>query len=152
MRRSRIGFNPEPLAAHRWAFALGRREHLSQNSVKLGMRKSLPFLLIGAVLMVGCTAERHSDRDIVRPAAIEKGSSEGLEFLADIPSLKDVSLKMSGADLLDILHRQKLDYTRGIAAGQTTYYVHPKDGVTVIFMFRDGHCSGIQRLGAAGGS
>jgi hypothetical protein len=109
------------------------------------MRKSLPLLLTGVVLMAGCTAERQTDRDVVQPAAVQNGSSEGLEFLADIPSLKDVSLRMSEADFLDILHRQKLDFTRGITAGQTTYDFHPKGGVTVIFMFRDGLCSGIQR-------
>ncbi len=101
--------------------------------------------------MVGCTAERQSDREGVQPTTVQKGNSKGLEFLADIPSLKGVSLQMSEADFVEMLHRQKLDYKRGVDAGQTTYDVPVKDGGTVLFMFRDQHCSGIQRMSAAGG-
>jgi hypothetical protein len=69
-----------------------------------------------------------------------------LDFLADIPSLKDVSLKMSEAELLEITRQQKLDYTHGIEHGDSMYYVHPKEHVVVIITFRQGHCGGIQRL------
>jgi hypothetical protein len=69
-----------------------------------------------------------------------------LDFLIDIPSLKDVSLNMSEADLSDILHQQKIDYTHGNEYGGTIYYVHPKKHVMIIIGFKQNHCSGIQRL------
>jgi hypothetical protein len=69
-----------------------------------------------------------------------------LDFLADIPSLNDVSLKMSEAELLEITRQQKLDYTHGTEHGDSMYYVHPKEHVVVIITFRQGHCDGIQRL------
>jgi hypothetical protein len=69
-----------------------------------------------------------------------------LDFLADIPSMKGVSLKMSEAELLDIIRQQKLDYTLAIQHGDSMYYVRPKEHVVVIITFREGHCGGIQRL------
>jgi hypothetical protein len=69
-----------------------------------------------------------------------------LDFLADIPSLKDVSLKMSEAELLEIIRQQKLDYTHEIEHGDSIYSVHPKEYVVVIITFRQGHCGGIQRM------
>jgi hypothetical protein len=82
----------------------------------------------------------------VQSNAIPKQSSSELDFLADIPSLKEVSLKISEAELLSILHRQKLEYKRSIANDQTTYDVQPKAHVVVIFGFREGQCTGIQRM------
>lgn len=75
-----------------------------------------------------------------------KGNPSGLDFLRDIPSLKPVSLNMSETEFLDILHKQKLDYQRYLTAGQPTYLVKPKVHVSVVFGFREGLCSGIQRL------
>ena len=82
----------------------------------------------------------------VRPDAIPKQSSAELDFLADIPSLKTVSLKMSEAELLDIVHRENLEYKRSVANDQTTYMVRPKAHEMVIFGFRAGQCTGIQRM------
>ena len=76
----------------------------------------------------------------------QKGNPNGLDFLGDIPSLKAISLKMSEAEFLDILHQQKLDYKQEGTAGQSTYWVKPKVHVIVVFGFQEGHCSGIQRL------
>jgi hypothetical protein len=117
------------------------------------MRNTIPIIFLVATVLVGCnsTSRVHTQTTATTTAdSVQKGSREGLEFLADIPSLKDVLLKMSEAEFVDILHQQKLDYTRGIAAGQTTYHVRPKVQVTIIFMFQQGRCSGIQRMGAAG--
>lgn len=124
---------------------------LPNNAVEHPMRKLSFVFTIGAVLVVGCAAKRQSEGSAVQPVAVQKGNFNGLKFLADIPSLKDVSLKMSEADFLAILHRQNLDYTRGIAAGEMTYSVPVKDGGTVFFMFKDGQCCGIQRTSATVG-
>jgi len=82
----------------------------------------------------------------VRSNAIPKKGSAELDFLADIPSLKEVSLKMSEAELLDIVHRENLEYKRSVANDQTTYMVQPKAHEMVIFGFRAGQCTGIQRM------
>lgn len=101
--------------------------------------------------MAGCGAERESSQSGVQFAVGQLGNSKGLEFLADIPSLKGVSLQMSDTNFLTLVHRRKLGFKRGIEADLTTTYTVPvKDGGAVIFMFRDGHCAGIQRVGAAG--
>ena len=113
------------------------------------MRNTIPIIFAAAIVLVGCnsTSSVHTQTTATTTVATtQKWSREGLEFLADIPSLKDVSLKMSEAEFVDILHQQKLDYTKGNEAGQTTYFVHPKVHVVVDFGFREGLCSGIQRL------
>jgi hypothetical protein len=69
-----------------------------------------------------------------------------LNFLTDIPSLKEVSLNISEANLLEILRQQKIDYTNGVFHGDSIYEVRPKKHVVVIFTFRQGYCGGIQRL------
>ncbi|HEY3853379.1 MAG TPA: discoidin domain-containing protein [Verrucomicrobiae bacterium] len=69
-----------------------------------------------------------------------------LDFLADMPFLKDVSLKISEAELLDILHQKKLNYTHKIDHGDSIYYVHPNEHAIIIITFRRGHCGGIQRM------
>ena len=110
------------------------------------MTKRLLILLAGVALIASCATEHQSGKDHSSSVAAPERSSGGLDFLADIPSLKNVSLKMSEHQLLDILHRQKMPYTRYVGPGQTiSYWVHPKAGVVVVFMFTDGYCSGIQR-------
>ena len=113
------------------------------------MRNTIPIIFAAATVLVGCNSTSSVHTQTTTPttaATAQKGSREGLEFLADIPSLKDVSLKMSEAEFVDILNWQKLDYTEGNEAGQTTYHVHPKVHVVVVFGFRESHCSGIQRM------
>jgi hypothetical protein len=113
------------------------------------MRHILPIVFVAATVLVGCNSTSSVHTLTTAPttaATTQKESREELEFLADIPSLKDVSLKMSEAEFVDILHQQKLDFTKGNEAGQTTYFVHPKVHVVVVFGFREGLCSGIQRL------
>ena len=113
------------------------------------MRHSISIVFVAATVLVGCSSTSTVRTQAAAPttaAIVPKGSREGLEFLADLPSLKDVSLKMSEAEFLDILHQQKLDYKRDVSAGQLSYWVKPKIHVIVVFGFRDGRCSGIQRL------
>jgi len=113
------------------------------------MRSTIPIIFATATVLVGCNSNSSIRTQTTAPttaATAQKGSREGLEFLADIPSLRAASLKMSEAEFVDILHQQKLDYTKGNEAGQTTYYVHPKVHVVVVFGFREDRCSGIQRL------
>jgi len=113
------------------------------------MRHTIPIVFVAATMLVGCSSTSRVHTQTAAPTAaatVQKGSREGLEFLADIPSLKDVSLKMSEAEFVDILHQQKLDYKRDVSAGQPSYWVKPKIHVIVVFGFRDGRCSGIQRL------
>ena len=113
------------------------------------MRNTIPIVLVVATVLVGCSLHSRVHTQTVTAttaATVQKGNREGLEFLADIPSLRDVSLKMTEAEFVDILHQQKLDYKRDVSAGQTTYSVEPAAHVIVLFMFRESHCSGIQRL------
>jgi hypothetical protein len=113
------------------------------------MRNTIPIVFVAATVLAGCGSTSRVHTQTATPttaATVQKGSREGLEFLADIPSLKDVSLKMTEAEFADILHQQKLDYKRDVSAGQTTYSVEPAAHVIVLFMFRESHCSGIQRL------
>ena len=72
--------------------------------------------------------------------------SKGLEFIADFPSLEGVSLKMSEAEFLDIVTKQKLSFEKDASGEKTSYHVHAKKGATVYFGFQQGKCTGIQRL------
>jgi hypothetical protein len=88
---------------------------------------------------------------ITKQATALKEFSRELSF-ADAPSLKGVSFKMSEAELLDILHLQKLKYERDVIADQNFYTIEPTTNEIVHIAFRDGHCSGIgiQRRTIAG--
>jgi hypothetical protein len=113
------------------------------------MRHTIPIVFVAVTVLVGCSSTSRVHTQTAAPtttATVPKRSRKGLEFLADIPSLKDVSLKMTEAELVDILHQQKLDYKRNVSASQLSYWVKPKIHVIVVFGFRDGRCSGIQRL------
>jgi len=74
------------------------------------------------------------------------GSAKGLDFLKDVPSLAEVSLNMTEAEFLELMHRQGLAGQWEIAGGRRTYWVKPKPHVLVVFGFQEGRCSGIQRL------
>jgi len=97
--------------------------------------------------MAGCATGHQSGGSGVPSVAVRERSSEGLDLLADIPSLKSISSKMSEEQFLDILHRRKIPYMRELGPNHgVSYLVRPKAHVVVVFGFRDGHCSGIQRL------
>ena len=76
----------------------------------------------------------------------DTGSAKGLDFLKDVPSLAEVSLNMTEAEFLELMHRQGLDGQWEISGGRRTYWVKPKRHVLVVFGFQEGRCSGIQRL------
>jgi hypothetical protein len=111
------------------------------------MKKSSFFLLAAFIFIMGCTSRRQQQY-IQTPQTVTGQTKQpvGLEFIADIPSLKGVSLKMSESKFLDILHKQNLDFTQEKIADETTYYVEPQAHVLIIFVFQRGHCAAAQRL------
>jgi hypothetical protein len=112
------------------------------------LRPCLALILSGVLL--GCSTPRRNIS--VAQTSANSGNNNPskyspLYFLADIPSLKNVSLSISEQELLNILRQQKIAYTKEIEKdGAIIYNIHPKEDVIVIFSFRKGHCSGIQRI------
>ena len=76
-----------------------------------------------------------------------RDGSAGLEFLDGIPEFRELRLKMSEAQLREIIHRHSL--TNLLAASRDdsgNYHLFTRGGENVIVMFRDGECGGIQRM------
>ncbi len=112
------------------------------------MKKSSALWLLVVALAAGCaTDDQYDAQDAQPPAGVQEGKSNNLDFLADMPSLKNVSLKMSEQDFLAILKQEKIPYTREVkTTRETSYYARPRPHVIVVFGFVSGYCSAIQRL------
>ena len=100
----------------------------------LNLREHVPAVLLPKVQTPGTDAT-NSD-----------GRSEGLAFLADFPSLEGVSLKMSEAEFLNIVTKQKLSFEKDASGEKASYHVHAKKDATIYFGFQQGKCTGIQRM------
>jgi hypothetical protein len=100
--------------------------------------------------LAGCSTNKQPSQGTPAPlpsATAQRSDSAGLEFLADIPAYKGVSLNVSEKQLLKILRKHKIPYTEDRRANQSvTYWTHPKEHVLVAVGFREGRCTGIQRL------
>ncbi len=83
-----------------------------------------------------------------QPAAQDKPPRKpprkGLEFLAAYPKLRDLSLKMTRQQFLDIVKREGLKAER--SADGSSYSIPTNDGHLVIVMFNGDKCGGVQRL------
>ena len=108
------------------------------------MKKPSFLLLAAFVFIVGCSTGKQQNNPRIYNGQVK--STSDLKFIADIPSLQEVSLKMSESKFLKILHKQNLYYQQGKMADETAYYVEPQAHVLVIFMFRQGKCADVQRL------
>lgn len=85
------------------------------------MKKALLFLVAGFLCLTVCRAGQQSAINGAQHVTAEKGTQGGLDFLADIPSMKGVSLKMSESEFLEIVRRQELKYKREMKTERTTY-------------------------------
>ncbi len=90
--------------------------------------------------------EKAANAPANEPETPASPKDNSLEFLADVPSLSAVSVRMTEAAFFDIVKQQKLSFERKATDDETAYYVHPKEGVLVYFGFRQSRCTGIQRL------
>lgn len=73
---------------------------------------------------------------------------KGLEFLAGIPEFADLRLDMTEEQLKQIIARHELDVqiSRNDEENTSSYTLRTISGKTVIVMFGDGKCGGIQRM------
>jgi hypothetical protein len=109
------------------------------------LKKSSFFLLAAWLFIAGCSTGRQPYVQTPQAVAAQNPPPE-LNFIADIPSLEGVSMKMSESKFLALLHKQNLEYEQEKIADETTYYVQPEAHVVVLFMFQHGKCAGVQRL------
>jgi len=70
----------------------------------------------------------------------QKGNGRALYFLKDIPCLRQVTPDISESDFLDILKRQKIDYTKLPWGIQMTYRINPVPRELVFVTFENGQC------------
>ena len=72
--------------------------------------------------------------------------NNALDFLADFPPLKGVSLGMSEPTFLDLLKAQNLTYSGGqVRENESLYFVTARKDAVIIFTFTKGRCVGVQR-------
>ena len=80
-------------------------------------------------------------------------SSQGLEFLRTYPKFGGLSLDMTESEFKALVEQNSLTITAENHAGrEDSYWVPTGDGNSVIVMFREGKCSGIQRIRGEGTS
>ena len=90
-------------------------------------------------LLVGCAACKV--RDVAEPAPPSAESLGKLDFLADIPEFNGFRLEMTEPELEEVISRNNL----GVRVHKS-YQVWNQDGENVVIGFREGKCTGIQRL------
>jgi hypothetical protein len=71
---------------------------------------------------------------------------KGLEFLAGIPEFRDLHLDMSERQLQLHIKLHSLASRFHEEGDETAYHLYTEEGENVIVMFRNGRCSGIQRM------
>ncbi|MBL7189882.1 MAG: hypothetical protein ISS70_26430 [Phycisphaerae bacterium] len=74
------------------------------------------------------------------------GGHKGLEFLAGIPEFRDLRLDMTERQLRLHIHLHSLAATFHEKGDETTYHLFTGEGENVFVMFRNGQCTGIQRM------
>jgi hypothetical protein len=102
------------------------------------MKECVPILAC-LTLLFGCAAPKSGHVD--KPAPPPAKSQATLDFLADTPEFHEFRLEMTEPELKEIISRNKLGVTI-----THSYHVWNQDGENVVIGFRDGKCTGIQRL------
>jgi len=117
------------------------------------MNNTLAMVAIFSTLSLSLFSADNSGQERSEISAKESGTQDhqdaSLEFLADIPELKGVSLGMRETAFQNILTQRKLRSERSTTKDETSYYVYvpgKEREATVYFGFRDALCTGIQRL------
>ncbi len=73
-------------------------------------------------------------------------SESKLGFLSDVPEFRELDLSVNEERLMQVVAKHKLVSRVTKTEKQTTYTLYNPKGECVVVMFRDGKCSGIQRL------
>src|ERR1043166_8831319 len=74
------------------------------------------------------------------------GQERGLEFLSNIPELRDMRLKMSEDQLKSHIEKHQLYAKKELQNERVTYWVLTAGGENVSVGFVSGKCTGIQRM------
>src|SRR5438094_10109611 len=74
------------------------------------------------------------------------GQERGLEFLSNIPELRDLSLKMSEDQFKSHIEKHRLYAKKELQKERVTYWVLTAGGENVFVGFVSGKCTGIQRM------
>jgi len=69
-----------------------------------------------------------------------------LDFFADVPDFHDLHLRLTEDQLKGIAAENSLDLRIAESEKETTYVLLNRKGECAIVMFRDGSCSGVQRM------
>jgi len=76
----------------------------------------------------------------------QEQSKAKLDFFADIPEFHDLHLQLTKDQLKGIAAKNSLDLRIADSEKETTYVLLTRKGECAIVMFRDGSCSGVQRM------
>ena len=114
------------------------------------MRYSATLLALSMLCLVGCRAE-HIEETAERPteedsAGDSRPSTAKLDFLSEISEFHQLHLGITEDELKSLIAANDLLVTVNEKDGEKSYHVYRRDGENVIVMFRDGKCSGVQRM------
>jgi hypothetical protein len=110
------------------------------------------IVLIGIVAAWGCAPAREANAPVhpVDPSSRRDAATweppEGLEFLRTVPELRGVDVDMPEAAFLGLIKSRPVKVKRDTFPDDVSYTVSTRSGENVIVMFREGTCSGIQRM------
>jgi hypothetical protein len=79
-------------------------------------------------------------------SAASFGQERGLEFLSNIPELRDLSLKMSEDQLKSHIDKHGLYAKKELQKERVSYWVLTPGGENIFMGFVSGKCTGIQRM------
>src|SRR5882762_826121 len=96
--------------------------------------------------VVGQAEPGSAFKELIDTTGVSFGQERGLEFLSNIPELRDLSLKMSEDRLKSHIEKHGLYAKKELQKERLSYWVLTSGGENVFVGFEAGKCMGIQRM------
>ena len=114
------------------------------------MRCFTALLVLSMLCLVGCGAEdieEGAERALKGKSAGDlRPSTATLDFLSDVWEFRQLHSGTTEDELKSLITANDLSATVSEKDGDKSYHVYRRDGENVIVMFREGKCSGVQRM------
>lgn|GEM_PF-6350023 len=114
------------------------------------MRCLAVLLVFWMLCPIGCSTEHIEEPPERTPVEDVVGNSQAstveLEFLSDVTEFHQLHLDITEDELMSMIASNDLLVTVSERDDNKSYHVYRRDGENVIVMFREGECSGVQRM------
>lgn len=108
------------------------------------MMKSYNLILACLLPLIGCGGP--TSRMVDPPFDPAHEPEATLDFLSSVLEFHGFNLAMTEPELTNIVSQRKLGVDVSADGDRTTYRVWNMEGENVVIGFRDGECTGIQRM------